>query len=58
MKASIDKFGAQSKVSAQDNYEKHFDSFQSKIKDPTFKNNSYGVSGILAGGYSYCKYKR
>jgi hypothetical protein len=39
-------------VTAAEGYSKQYESYFSKVKDPAFKNNSNGISGVMSGGYA------
>jgi len=52
IKGSIERMSKDTKVpSVQDNYDKHVDDFKYKLRDPKFRNNSFGIAGIFSGGY-------
>lgn len=43
-------FGSQRRPQKQ-TFAQQYEKYYSKVKDPGFKNNSSGMSGVMSGGY-------
>lgn len=54
IKSSMERgsFEVRGAPSLQDSYDSNIYEFMTKVKDPTWKNNSNGIQGIFSGGGS------